>query len=52
MTGCLFVFLLIVFVIGGLLNCLLFFPVGILWGFPMFLIGSAVCLAILKGARA
>lgn len=52
MTGCVAIFVLLVFVLGGLLNCLLFFPIGFLWGFPMFLIGCAILWAIAKGARA
>jgi len=52
MTGCIAIAVLFVFVLGGLLNCLLFFPFGILWGFPLFILGLAILWAIAKGARA
>lgn len=52
MTGCVALFAFFVLVIGGLLNCLIFFPIGFIWGVPLFLMGVLILLAIAKGAKA
>jgi hypothetical protein len=47
MTGCLAI-LGVVMVISGLVNCLIFFPIGVIWGLPILLIGAFFLLLLAK----